>query len=44
MRIYEEDTVIIRLMKTADYVKDSEIIKASSAESAWDPERSLVPK
>ena len=34
IRIYEEVTVMIRMMKTADYVKDSEIIEASSAESA----------
>ena len=44
MRIYKEDTAIIRLLKTSGYVKDSKNIKTSSVESAWDPKRSLALK
>jgi hypothetical protein len=44
IKIYEEDAATIGSLKTADYIKESEIIDTSSVESAQDPERFLVLK
>ena len=40
----QEDAAMIRLLKTADCVKESEIINTSSIESAQDSERSSALK